>query len=172
MKKRLFTLTLVFSFTLLVGSSICSSCVDQNKLKEELKAEMEQERQLEDLQKENERLKADLESETAKAEEAEKKVQVAKAQTKHVEQENAVTVPDKVKIRDADNAGVVLRTRPSDSSKLTGSNNPHFFTGYVFQCVGISGSYYKVYFDGGYFFIPKRYASPYYGGSLGGPMNY
>ena len=157
MRKRLFTFTLVFTIIALVGSAICSSCVDQNKLKEELKAEMEQERQLEDLQKENERLKADLESETAKAEEAEKKAQVVKTQTKYVERENTATVPDKVKIRDADNAGVVLRTRPSDSSKLTGSNNPHFFTGYVFQCVGISGSYYKVYFDGGYFFIPKRY---------------
>lgn len=62
MRKLLFSFSFVFAITALIGNAIFSSCVDQNKLKEELKAEMEQERQLEDLQKENEKLKAELES--------------------------------------------------------------------------------------------------------------
>lgn len=163
--------THLISLVVLCGCILFSGCVDQQKIKEELKAEMEQEMEVKKLQEENEKLKEQLDS---KKEEAEKKELAEKVEKKTVQvrEETPVVVPDKVKIHDADNAGVVLRTRPSDSTKLKGSGYPHFFTGYVFSCVGVSGRYYKVYFDGGYYFVPKRYASPYYGGSIGGPMSY
>lgn len=69
--------------------------------------------------------------------------------------------PYSVIIRDADEVGVVLRTRPDEQYKLTGNGNPHFFSGDRLRCAGVSGAYYKVIYDGGYYYLPREYAVPY-----------
>lgn len=74
---------------------------------------------------------------------------------------NVQQVPSQIRIKNANNAGVVLRTHPDDATKLTGPYNPHFFTGDVLSCTGISGSYYEIYYEGDYYYIPMKYASPY-----------
>lgn len=71
------------------------------------------------------------------------------------------TVPNRIRIKDANNAGVVLRSFPNESSKMTGPSNPHFYTGGVLDCVGIEGNYYAVSYNYGVYYIPMRYADPY-----------
>ena len=72
-------------------------------------------------------------------------------------------VPHKLKVKNANNSGVVLRTGPNENSKLTGNGHAHFFTGDVLLCEGVSGDYYKVRHDGSNYYIPKKYADPYEG---------
>ncbi|MBR4926390.1 MAG: hypothetical protein IKZ61_11685 [Prevotella sp.] len=55
---------------------------------------------------------------------------------------------------------VCLRLRPNESSKWTGSSAPHFFTGQKLSCAGVVGNYYKVVYDGEYYYVPKQYARP------------
>lgn len=176
----------VLPVIILGGAVVLAGCVDKNKIKEELKEEMQKEQEVKQLADENQKLKEQLAAQEAEGAAASQAAAAAAAaasaaqqqaiQAKQAAQQTAATtVPDKIKIRNADNAGVVLRTSPSDASKITGRNgwNPHFKTGYVFDCVGVSGSYYKVYFEGDYYFIPQKYASPYSGSqSAGGPVDY
>ncbi|MBP3228042.1 MAG: zinc-ribbon domain-containing protein [Bacteroidaceae bacterium] len=55
---------------------------------------------------------------------------------------------------------VCLRSRPDESAKLTGSAYPHLDTGEVYPCLGTTGNYYKIDFDGTAYYIPKQYARP------------
>ena len=55
---------------------------------------------------------------------------------------------------------VCLRSQPNESSKMTGSWNKHFDTGFFLYCVGQTRNYYKVIYDGNYYYVPKRYARP------------
>ena len=57
---------------------------------------------------------------------------------------------------------VCLRSTPSERGKLTGPSYPHFFTGDELTCVGQTGSYYKVVYNGSYYYIPKKYGRPRY----------
>lgn len=129
---------------------------DIAKIKAELKEEMKQEQEMNDLKAENEKLKDQLAEEKSKPNTTQASTPVAES------------APDKVKVRNADNAGLVLRTQPNDATKIAGEGVPHFFTGYIFDCIGTSGNYYKVFFEGGHYYIPKKYAAPYYGSSPGG----
>lgn len=55
----------------------------------------------------------------------------------------------------ADN--VCLRTCPSESCKWGGHGAPHFDVGDTLPWVGTSGNYYKVEFNGYYYYVPKKY---------------
>ena len=55
---------------------------------------------------------------------------------------------------------VCLRSEPNEYSKLTGQYNPHFNTGQYLKCAGTVGGYYKVVYNGGYYYIPTQYARP------------
>jgi hypothetical protein len=55
---------------------------------------------------------------------------------------------------------VCLRFKPSEGTKWTGSSAPHFFTGQKLSCVGTVGDYYKVAYNGDYYYVPKKYARP------------
>lgn len=55
---------------------------------------------------------------------------------------------------------VCLRARPNEGSKMTGPHNPHLYTGECYECVGVSGNYYKINYHGYYYYLPKRYGRP------------
>ena len=55
---------------------------------------------------------------------------------------------------------VCLRFRPSEGAIWTGDNAPHFYTGQKLSCAGTVGNYYKVIYDGDYYYVPKKYARP------------
>ena len=55
---------------------------------------------------------------------------------------------------------VCFRTQPNENSKLVGPSYDHVNTGDVLQCVGQTSDYYKVYYDGSYYYIPKKYGRP------------
>lgn len=52
---------------------------------------------------------------------------------------------------------VCLRSRPSESAKMTGSSAPHFYTGNKLVYYGQSGNYYRVGWNGGTYYLPKKY---------------
>jgi len=55
---------------------------------------------------------------------------------------------------------VCLRSQPNESSKMTGSNAPHLFTGETYDCLGTVGNYYKIRYNGGQYYLPKQYGRP------------
>ena len=55
---------------------------------------------------------------------------------------------------------VCLRSRASESYKMTGSLYPHFNTGDIFTCYGIEGNYYRVGWHNGIYYLPKKYGRP------------
>lgn len=52
---------------------------------------------------------------------------------------------------------VCLRTCASESCKWTGRNAPHFDTGDKLTYYGQSGNYYRVGWNGGTYYLPKKY---------------
>lgn len=55
---------------------------------------------------------------------------------------------------------VCLRSQPDEAYKMTGPNNPHLYTGEIYDCVGESGNYYCIIYNGGYYYLPKQYGRP------------
>jgi uncharacterized protein YgiM (DUF1202 family) len=53
---------------------------------------------------------------------------------------------------------VCLRHGPSESTKMTGPNAPHFYTGQTLPYYGKEGNYYKVKWNGGIYYFPVKYA--------------
>ncbi len=56
--------------------------------------------------------------------------------------------------------GVCLRAQPNENTKLTGSSYKHFNTGEYVECAGVVGNYYKIIYDGRYYYIPQKYGRP------------
>lgn len=57
---------------------------------------------------------------------------------------------------------VCFRTQPNENSKVMGGQYKHLYTGDYLPCTGIVGNYYQVTYDGGYYYIPKKYGRPRY----------
>lgn len=62
---------------------------------------------------------------------------------------------------------VCLRSQPNESSKMTGPNSPHLFTGEVYECLGTTGNYYKINYKGKSYYLPMQYGRPRGGASSG-----
>lgn len=57
---------------------------------------------------------------------------------------------------------VCLRSQATESTKMTGSDKPHLFTGEVYPCLGMKGNYYLINYNNGRYYIPKQYGRPRY----------
>lgn len=55
---------------------------------------------------------------------------------------------------------VCLRSMPDEAHKMTGSNNPHLYTGEIYECFSESSDYYGIYYKGSRYYIPKMYGRP------------
>ena len=144
-----------------------TSCDSKEKIKQELKEEMAKEEAQKKLEEENEALKAQLGQ-------SQQQAAVAQAAAQAAAQVAEANV-ERVRIKNANGAGAILRTSPSMSNgaRWNGNGAPHFYTGYVFECVGTVGAFYKVYFDGSYYYLAKKVASPCSNSTApGGPMSY
>ena len=145
-----------------------TSCDSKEKIKQELKEEMAKEEAQKRLEEENAALKAQLGQ-------TQQQAAVAQAVAQAAAQQVAEANVQRVRIKNANGAGAILRISPSmsNSARWSGNGAPHFYTGYVFECIGSVGAFYKVCFDGDEYYLAKKVASPCSNSAApGGPMSF
>ena len=77
-----------------------------------------------------------------------------------VNNSSSYSVPSRVKIT---GNNVLLRMGPGKNYRqLTHyGQNAHLYKGQVLTCVGVSGDWWRVLYDGSYYYVSRRYAVPY-----------